>query len=367
MPRLATRKRFVRGCGLVAAVTAVLATGSFAPVRPLRAEEEPPDPLDKYHDRIDESIDRGLEYLAGKQNKDGSFECPMHGNTAVTSLCVMAFLAKGYTPETEPYGELLNRAIDYVVSTQDRNGLLVAPRGKSHGPMYSHCISTLMLSEISGMVSEERQERVDEALGKALRLILDAQNRKKHRAHAGGWRYQPTSNDSDISCTGWALMALRSARNNGAPVPKEAIDRAVEYLMILRHEKTGGFQYQPGKGPGLARTGTGLLCLELCGKHGTPETIEAGKYCLKEAPRKFGGNHYYYALYYCSQGMFQLGGEFWTRWAERMYELVLSTQREDGSWPAEPGSGRRAGQTYATAMSVLAMSVSYRQLPIYQR
>ena len=34
----------------------------------------------------------------------------------------------------------------------------------------------------------------------------------------------------------------------------------------------------------------------------------------------------------------------------------------DGSWP-----GGRGGSCYSTAMGVLAMAVSYRQLPIYQR
>ncbi|MFW6133747.1 MAG: prenyltransferase/squalene oxidase repeat-containing protein [Planctomycetota bacterium] len=350
---------------------AVLVAAALVPalVAPVRAADPAPaaDPLAEHEQDIDAAIERGLKYLLSKQQDNGAFACPMEGNTAVTSLCVMAFLAKGYTPETPPHGEALNRAIDYVVSAQNDSGLLVA-KGRSHGPMYSHGISTLMLSEVSGMLSPERQRRVGKALSKALALILQAQDvEKKDPRHQGGWRYQPHSRDSDISCTGWQIMALRSARTNGAPVPADAIDDAVKHVLRCRDEKSGGFCYMPGKSPGLARTGTGLLCLELTGRHGTAPTVQAGKWLLKHLPNRWGGGHFYYGIYYCSQGMFQLGEDYWHPWADRLYRIALKTQREDGSWPTEAGSAKKAGPTYATAMTILAVSVAYRQLPIYQR
>jgi hypothetical protein len=216
------------------------------------------------------------------------------------------------------------------------------------------------------MVSPDRQKRLDVVLGKALRLILSAQQRPKGGHHRGGWRYQPTSNDSDISCSGWALMSLRSARNNGAQIPREAIDLGVRYVQGLRC-KDGGFGYSGPNQPGLARTGTALLCLELCGQHGQEITTSAGDWVLQHLPKKVGAAHYYYGLYYCSQGMFQLGGKYWDLWARRMYEIVPASQKPDGSWPQASGTAARGGTCYTTAMCVLAMSVPYRQLPIYQR
>jgi hypothetical protein len=70
----------------------------------------------------------------------------------------------------------------------------------------------------------------------------------------------------------------------------------------------------------------------------------------------------FYGWYYCSQAMFQLGGKHWEGWAPRMYDILLKSQQQDGSWPAE-----RGGATYSTALAVLAMAVTYHQLPIYQR
>ena len=326
--------------------------------------------LDKYEQPVDEAIERALLYLAQQQQKDGSFK---GGNTAITSLAVMAFLAKGYTPGTGPYGKVINRGIDFVAGSQHRSGLLLRS-GHGKGSMYSHGIATLMLSEISGMVDPERQKRVDKALSEALKLILGAQGvRKRNKKDQGGWRYNHDSDDADISCTGWQLMALRSARSNGAMVPKQSIDKAVQYVLRCRSEG-GGFCYQsattPGKanGPGLGRTGTALLCLELLGYHGDKITLDAGKWVLRSIgyggskKRRVNDRHFYYATYYASQGMFQLGDEYWVKFADVMYPQLLGTQQKDGSW-----GNSQHGPTYATSMAVLAMSVVYRQLPIYQR
>ena len=376
----------------VAAAAAAIAMGLCGP-RAARADEAAA-ALAKYRKPVAQAIDRALAYLAKQQRPDGSFPSGMPGNTAIPSLGVMAFLAKGYTPGTGPYGQVVNRGVDFVLGSQQSNGLLVRER-HAHGAMYSHCISTLMLSEVSGMVDPARQKRIDKALPEALKVILSAQEIRKSAQHQGGWRYQHTSRDSDISCSGWAIMSLRSARNNGTSVPKRAVDEGIKFIMNCR-SPDGGFCYQPGGRPGLARAGTALLCLELCGHHRSKPAVGAGDYILgylnarkqlrdrwtaraerlkssglrgrrlAQVPSalRFGGSHFYYGLYYCSQGMFQLGGQYWETFATYLYEMMLKFQQLDGSWP----QGRRdTGPCYATAMGVLAMSVSYRQLPIYQR
>ncbi len=341
----------------------LLCGGVLAAVLPrLRAQEED-DPLAQYEDRVDAAVDRGLGYLAAKQEADGSWPSGWGKNTGITSLCVMAFLAKGHTPGTGPHGEVINRGVDFILDSRQQNGMLIGP-GRSQGPMYSHSIATLMLSEVAGMLDPEREERASAAVADALRIILAAQQVPKLDVFKGGWRYQPNSADADISTTGWPLLALRSARNNGAPVPKEAIDYALEFVMRCR-TRDGGFAYQPGQGAGAARTGVGLLCLELCGRHRNEAAVAAGDWLLKKPPTQPGERWYYYGIYYCSQGMFQLGDDYWVPFAERMYETLLAKQQPDGSWPK--GSANRERECYTTAMAVLAMSVPYCQLPIYQR
>ncbi len=351
------------------AVAAVVAAVLPATVAADDGGDKPHRELARYESRVEEAIDHGLEYLAEQQKEDGSWAAPhLEGNTGIVSLGVMAFLASGYTPGTGPYGDVIDRGIDFILDNAQENGMLLGT-ATSHGPMYSHSISTLMLTEVSGMVIDrQRQQRIDEVLPKAIGLLLSAQQVRKREDHQGGWRYQTDSTDSDISCSGWAMMALRSARINGAPVPAESIEQAVRFVLNCRHP-SGGFLYMPGSpgSPGLARTGTGLLCLKMGGRRGDEACAAAGDWILQNLPDTFGGLWFYYAIYHCSQGMFQLGGDYWVQWAEHMYDLVLPNQRDDGSWPTTTGGEQRAGANYATAMAVLSLSVPLRQLPIYQR
>jgi prenyltransferase beta subunit len=314
---------------------------------------------DKYRKAFEASVDRGLQYLVRCQKGDGAIG---DGTPAITSLAIMAFLAHGYGPGLAPYGDVINKAVDYVLGIATPEGLMIRPGGQ----MYSHNISTLMLCEVSGMADPERQERIGRVLPKALKTILAAQDVSKGQRYQGGWRYEPGSTDSDISHSGWALLALRSARNNGAPVPREAIENAARFLMNCRNSD-GSFSYQPNNGNGgnLSRTGIGLLCLELSGRHRDAVTMQAGEWITKRFPDFRRETTQFYALYYCASGMFQLGGEEWERFAPRLYDTVLRMQREDGSWLG--GQNRDRDPAYCTSMAVLALSVSFRQLPIYQR
>ena len=352
-----------RLAGVALAVVAML-----TPV-PLRGDD---DALAKYRKPVDEAVDKALAYLAKTQHAEGYWPSAYaKGNTAPTGLAVMAFLAKGYTPGCGPYGETINKGIDFVLASRQPNGAL-----SPDGLMYAHAISTLMLSEASGMVDAERQKRIDAALSSAVKWILTAQQVKKAPINQGGWRYAFTSPDSDLSCSGWALLSLRSARNNGAQVPKEAIDQAVKFVLNCRQAVPAGtnpgpagvgFGYTPPGNGTYAMTGVGVLSLELCGKHHAPESLAGGDFLLANPVTTFGGGNFYYGLYYVSQAMWQLGGKYWEGYAPRMYEMMLQHQAANGSWPAGIAGEGTAGPAFSTAMGVLAVSVSYCQLPIYQR
>ena len=188
-----------------------------------------------------------MQYLSEQQLDNGAWKIDAFGeSTASTSLAVMAFMAAGHVPGEGPYGNQLEKGIRWVVDHQEQNGLLVHRR--SHGPLYSHGISTLMVAEVVGMTSGKMAKDCRRALEKAIKLIIDAQNVSKPERHAGGWRYQPTSKDSDLSVSAWQLLALRAAKNVGCDVPAENIDRAVAYIKLCRDQSQRGFAYQPGGG-----------------------------------------------------------------------------------------------------------------------
>jgi hypothetical protein len=315
----------------------------------------------EWRDKADPAVENALAFLQRSQKQDGSFDGNYGDSTGIPALVGMAFLSKGHMPTEGSYTTAINRCIDFILANQKSDGLFEKGNAGS-GPMYAHNIATLFLSEASGMTDPERQRRISNALPKALALILRAQAVKKDDRNRGGWRYHPGSKDSDTSCSGWALMALRSAKLNGAAIPDDAIKDAVDYLHRHQNEKEGCFGYTGREDHAITLTGMGLLCLELCGGHGSERSTRAADWVLRHFRQLPGAQFETYGNYYNAQGMFQIGGRHWREYADWMYATYLPKQSPDGSWES-----REAGRTYGTAMMVLAFTVPWRQLPIYQR
>lgn len=330
------------------------------------AQDSLPSALASTDPAVEKSIRRALEHLKKTQRPNGSWAAGFGEATSVTSLSVMAFLSSGHVPGAPgPYRQTVERGIRFVLDHQHADGMLAA--GNQGGPMYCHGISTLMLAEVVGMTPDPATaDRVRSALGRAVELIVKAQDVAKDPNNAGGWRYQPNSPDSDISVTGWQLMALRAAKSVGCAVDSKRIDRAVAYLKRCAVREGGGFAYQPGQGPNNPRTGVGILGLEICGSHLTPEAVAGAEYLRKHPPR-WGSPYFFYEAYYCSQAMFQIGEKTDRGYGKQLIAILLERQREDGSWLSGDGNDQNAGSDYCTAMGVLALAVDSCYLPIYQR
>ncbi len=300
------------------------------------------------------AIEQGLRYLASSQQDDGSWGSSGYGRHAgITALCCMAFMAEGHLPGRGPYGDVVSRGLDFVLDHSSASGLIAADT--SHGPMYGHGFATLFLGEVYGMTGDERCR---EALLKAVRLIVDAQNDE------GGWRYQPTSLDADISVTICQIMALRSARNAGVIVPTDTMDRAIEYVRGCQNAGDGGFSYMlGGGGSAFPRSAAGVAALYYAGVY-EGENIERGLGYLTRFANNMGnaGGHFHYGHYYAVQAMYQAGGESWATWYPAIRDYLLNDQNSNGGWGSPA-----AGDAYGTAMSLLILEMPNRLLPIYQR
>ncbi len=323
-------------------------------------------PPDGPPDAVDRAVSRALVYLRRSQELDGCWKAYAFGqprSAGVTGLAVMAFLSAGHTPTDGEHARAVEAGVRWVLQQQRDNGVIATD---SEYEMYHHGICTLMLSEVVGMTRGELADDVRRGLAKAVEVILKAQRRSG--PHAGGWRYTVYGSDADLSVTGWQLLALRAAKNVGCEVPSESIEQAVDYVRRCYSEYRGGFAYTVRGYLTVPCSGTGILGLELCGKdlHRCRESLQAGAYVLKHPPALH-DQHCFYGLYYCSQAMFQLGGSYWEAYRPQLHELLLRSQRGDGSWTGGDGEARRVGPNYTTAMGVLALTVEYRFLPIYQR
>ncbi len=308
-------------------------------------------------DELEKRVDKALKFLSRVQQSDGSWKLNLPKHPAATSLAVMAFLSAGHIPGEGPYGEVIEKGVQWVLKIQRRDGLLAT----SGHEMYQHGISTLMLAEVAGLVDRQLQPKVKKALEKAVKLILRAQ--RQNGQSKGGWRYHVTGSDADMSVTGWQLLALRSAKNLGCDIPAKRIDMAVDYIQRSR-APTGGFSYTPTyQTHTIPCTGTGILCLELCHKHHAPESLRAGALLLKHPP-KWNQWYFFYNVYYSSQATFQLGGNYWAFYRPRLHKVLFANQKANGGWM---GNRNFYGPVYSTSMCVLALTVEYRYLPIYQR
>jgi squalene cyclase len=351
IPRLA-RRAFLRQS---AASLVTIAVAS-----PLGAQQAPVDPertaAQLIKPQTQAAIDRGLAWLAGRQNDDGSFGGSGYSrNVAVVSLAGMAFLSGGHTPGRGEYGQQLNRCVNYLLAAEDDSGFICEPTYTSHGPMYDHGFATLVLAEIYGMSPDSE---IRDKLARAVRLIVTTQNPD------GGWRYQPKVSEADISVTICQVMALRAARNAGLYVPNETIDRCVDYVKRSQNAD-GGFMYMLTGGPSrFPRSAAGVVALYSAGIYEGEEIRRGIEYLEQHRPaaEEFSRDtHAMYGHYYAVQAMWQAGGEHWQKWYPAVHDILLKSQQEDGSWMD------LICPEYGTAMATIILQMPNNYLPIFQR
>ena len=71
----------------------------------------------KIKETTQKRIDKALEWLASKQNPDGSFSDGSYThNTAITSFAMLAFMSQGHLPNQGLYGPEVNKAARFLVA-----------------------------------------------------------------------------------------------------------------------------------------------------------------------------------------------------------------------------------------------------------
>jgi hypothetical protein len=168
-------------------------------------------------------------------------------------------------------------------------------------------------------------------------------------------------------------MFLRSARNAEFEVPEQFIDDAMDYVRGCFDDMQSTFIYAEAENrPSGGIVGGGILSMALGGEHQSPIARLAGDWILANRHRPYNGpgmhgmDRYHYSTYYCSQAMFQLGGDYWARFYPDMLDTLLRNQRSDGSWEPEAMMDGSYGNAYTTALAILALTPPYQLLPLYQ-
>ncbi|WP_231740984.1 prenyltransferase/squalene oxidase repeat-containing protein [Thalassoglobus neptunius] len=306
-------------------------------------------------DQTVQATAEGLRWLARRQRMDGSFgnNRERSESVGIAALCGIAFLCSGSVPEAGDYSETINRTVEFLLSCSQKNGYLVDSDSASHGPMYGHGFATMFLAEVYGMTP---RDDLGEKLRRAVDLIIATQNSE------GGWRYNPVPQEADVSVTVCQVMALRSARNAGISVPKEVVDRAVNYIKSCQNPG-GGFRYRPfdPAESRLARSAAAVVALYSAGVSDDPVVQNGLNYVVERLKIRDDREYYFYAQYYAAQAAWQARDNRWRICFPILRDELLS-QRAGDHWE-DP----LQGDEYATAMALVALQIPYDVLPIFER
>lgn len=346
------RRKFLAGSAALGASLAAFPSATHAQ-RTRSPDEKTPSEL--ITPEAQAKIDRGLEYLARIQIKSGRFkgafgQSGYPAGTAVCGLSGLAFMCSGNPPGQGPYGKHIDRCVEYLMSCCQPTGYIAAPSG--HDNMYGHGFATLFLAEVYGMTMNQE---VGKKLRESIKLIVECQN------NAGGWRYQPTKSDADLSITICQIMALRAARDAGINVPDEVREKCIEYVKRSQNAD-GGFRYTiSGGGSTFPLTGAGLVSLYSAGIYDSDEIKKGLEHLQKHMPgRGRGAGYYFYGHYYAVQAMWHAGGKYWNEWYPAIRQELITTARSDGSWVDSS-----VGPEFGTAMACIILQMPNNYLPVF--
>jgi hypothetical protein len=306
-----------------------------------------------------ELYDRGLAYLVSTQAASGEWTGGQQG-PGVTGMALMVLLASGEDPNFGLYSNQVRKALRSILSQQDANtGIL----GSS---MYHHGFAMLALAEAYGTVDDRTLYASGEAnrrtIGQALELAVRAAVTSQKKNSLGAWRYSPDSTDADTSVSGAVLVGLLAARNAGIEVPDEAIDKAINYYTKMTSGAGQvGYSGLGGFGESTARTSIAALVYAVARRKDLPQfkaTLSNLTQKLEQPPEQ----HYLeYARYYQAQALFQGDVQAWEKWNNLLVKQLKAAQAADGSFPSQ------FGPAVGTSLSLLALALNYRFLPIYER
>ncbi len=329
------------------------------------------------HPAEEAAVKRGLLWLAKHQNEDGSWSlndyhvnCKKHGgkctgagsersNTAATGLAILPFLASGYTPQSQEYGVVVQKGLDWLIKNQDKEGKLQGPGDNQI--MYSHGIASIALCEAFAMTKDPK---LGDAAKKAITFIVNSQHKS-----SGGWRYKPNES-ADTSVVGWQVMALKSAEMAGIIVPPACYQNVRNWLAKVEGQKPeGGVFGYTNQSPTPAMSAEGLLCLEFLSEPSDSSRLANGsEYLLKYLPRP-DQRHTSYYWYYATQALYHRQGEAWESWNPGLRKILLDTQEKsghtNGTWKPKDNWEKRGGRIYATSLKLLMLEIEYRHLPLY--
>lgn len=313
--------------------------------------------------KVDEAVNRGLEFLAREQRRQGYWEVGGGSyRVAMTALSGVALVSEGSTTTRGKYARNVSRAVDYLLDAAQPNGLIGFPDDYHY--TYGHGFSMLFLSQVYGEEEDvERRKNLKRVLENAVKFSAAAQTSK------GGWGYVSAKDGNDFdegSTCITQVQALRACRNAGVVVPGEIIERARKYIYDCTTDNGGVLYSIQNQGGGERPPITAAAVAVLFNTGEYEQTAELKKmmaYCeanvWPNGHQDFG--HWHYMHYYYAQVMYRQPDK-WEKYSRWIEGEILSKQTPQGSW-----EDNSVGPVYVTAINTTILQLNKGYLPIYQR
>jgi hypothetical protein len=284
---------------------------------------------------------------------------------AATAMALLAFQGAGNTHQSGKYQLNVTKGWDWLLEEQDSDGNFFH-EGPFNHRFYTNGQCTIAVCELLAMT---RDEKLRNPAQRAVAYLLNSQSSE------GGWKYSPQGR-SDVSVTGWIVMALQSARMAGIEVPQDHFRRVERFLDKIGKNGGSHYPYEPGKEVTVAMTAEALLCRQYLGWPRHDKRLIEGVEWITHPENlvefKTGKRDAYY-WYYATQVAHHMEGEYWKAWNGIMRQQVPQNQvrsgKELGSWdpklPVPDQWGDYGGRLYVTCLSIYMLEVYYRHLPLY--
>jgi hypothetical protein len=331
----------------------------------------------------EQALDRGLTWLAKNQGREGNWDS---NDLGLVSLGALAFLSAGHLPGRGPYGENVDRALQYVVKNSRPSGLLNISDGQRD--MYNHGLAAFVLGQAYGMTDDPQ---LGKTLEKALKLIANTQ------CDDGGWDYRARRqpHGHDLSLAVMQAKALRSAVDSGFEVRNDVIRLAIQSVRQhykpengakptdeLAKQGPGQFTYD-GHRATVAMAACGVVCLQEFGQYDDwriPKNMDAISRDVSREIMRLGGSKGNgevpfdaYTLYYVGQAIYQVGGDTWKQNYPPLRDHLVQSQvrkpespQDDGAWRDTRWVHGKPGQLYGTSVACFVLAIPNRYLPILQ-
>lgn len=342
------------------------------------------------------SVKKGVDYLLGKQNEDGSWS----KHPAVTGLCLMALKGAGMEKDNPKITEAINKGKAFVKKFVQKDGSIWIAQSKREYPNYTTAIALCALAIVGGDEDEP-------IMRKARKYLIESQiTDTKHKSFGGIGYGSEGPENPDLSNTQWALEALYLTEYlDKEPKAKSPEDKkkselawknAVQFLSKLQHAPEtndavwvvkdkddpnyGSFVYKPDGSKSSQKHGdkdtlrgygsmtyAGLKSMIYAKLKKDDPRVKAAigwgakNYTFDENPGMGPEGHFYYLHTFAKAHSVYGGNNVVTpdgkkhNWRVDLVKKLIELQKEDGHWVNENGRWWESLPQLVTAYSLLSM------------